>query len=57
MKDVDFNEPLKEMFTLPVNLTLLEKFRDCENITYVSSGLMHNLALNENGKCFSWGSY
>ncbi|KAL4476307.1 hypothetical protein ABPG74_010040 [Tetrahymena malaccensis] len=57
MKDIDLNDPLKEMFTLPINLTQLNKFQDCDNIVYISAGLMHNLAMNKNGKVFSWGSF
>lgn len=71
LRDVNIEEPLKDMFILPVDLSALGKFppqtdgghgsgdeeEQYEDIVYVSAGIMHNIAINRNGKVFTWGSY
>lgn len=31
--------------------------QDIEDIIYVAAGIQHNIAINRNGKVFSWGAY
>jgi len=32
-------------------------YQDSEDIIYVAAGTQHNIAINRNGKVFSWGAY